>query len=393
MASPRLLAAALLLSRALGVCGRRMTAAQDSEFPGRARAVTAFLAFWSRLTQTPSPTEERHGVQLEDAFAWEPPDRPRVTLPALRLDEIPDDWRLNVAGHLMPVAKGHHHEVYRGVLRGKGGREIAVKRFGPTTYADVLAAENEMELLKRFTGRPGFPTLYKAAGASDLEPGKYLYIMLDSACGSLKQLVVGKPYAEVGLTTRLLLFLDALRAVDALHKHGIVHRNLHSSNVLIFGQRSAPSSWSAALCGFANAGTSQGGPSEPLDGVVPAPFIPPEGWDEDSDDMPRDVWALGLLLYELLFGDLPVPLDILRALDGPPEAFKAFLEHSFAIQRDPSFRALRDSHLPMASVIARMLQRSPTARINAHEALDAFEDMVQNLGVEAAPRNATSTRT
>ncbi len=164
-----------------------------------------------------------------------------------------------------------------------------------------------------------------------------------------------------GLDERLALFLKIARAVAAAHSVGILHRDLKPRNVLIAAHAldSAESGdaahvesglrWQVKLTDFGSShllapdrlgalgitvmGMTITGGSHPLLGSTPH-YLAPELLVGESSTMRSDLYALGLILYQLLAGDLSRPLatgwehdiadpllvdDVRAATEGRPE--------------------------------------------------------------------------
>ncbi len=122
-------------------------------------------------------------------------------------------------------------------------------------------------------------------------------------------------WAELGLEPRLRIFLDILNAVAAAHRRGIVHRDLKPSNILV----------TAALdvkildFGLAVAVDTPGPVERRVYRGTPA-YSAPEQISAPATISPAtDVFALGILLYQLLTETLPFPQNETK------ELFKAIL--------------------------------------------------------------------
>jgi serine/threonine protein kinase len=131
----------------------------------------------------------------------------------------------------------------------------------------------------------------------ETESAPYL-VMPYYAGGSLRDRLRAHGRLEVGETIDLAAQLG--RGLDALHEHGVVHRDVKPSNVLLDGDGVA------ALTDF---GLARGADWTRLtrDGVVVGTpqYLAPE-LIEGADATPAsDVYALGCVLYECLAGHPP----------------------------------------------------------------------------------------
>jgi serine/threonine protein kinase len=107
------------------------------------------------------------------------------------------------------------------------------------------------------------------------------------------------------LETRLQLFRTVCGAVQSAHQHGIVHRDLKPANILI-----QPDGVPKVLdFGLAKMVTTPEANREATVGLVPAPLTPNYASPEQLRGLPVttacDVYALGVLLYELVTGVRP----------------------------------------------------------------------------------------
>lgn len=184
-------------------------------------------------------------------------------------------------------------------------RDVALKvmrsGYAPTSMRKRF--EHEARMLAMLH-HPGIAQIYEA-GIAETENGPQPYFAME--------LVHGKPltaYAnEAGLTVaeRLELLAAVADAVDHAHSRGIIHRDLKPGNILVdqegrprvldFGVAKASAQDIAAT-------TLHTMPGQ-LVGTLA--YMSPEQIAEDPDTLDGrcDVYALGVLLYELLSGRLP----------------------------------------------------------------------------------------
>jgi len=128
------------------------------------------------------------------------------------------------------------------------------------------------------------------------EDEEYVYLLLEFAPdGSLYSKIRAQhclAHAEAAS-----IFVDVSEALVHLHRHGTAHRDLKPENVLLFpGGRAklADFGWCAQL-------TNDG--RKTFCGTMD--YLSPEMVSQQPHDHRVDVWALGVLLYEMLTGDPP----------------------------------------------------------------------------------------
>ncbi len=120
---------------------------------------------------------------------------------------------------------------------------------------------------------------------------------------------------------RLAIFLQIARAVAAAHSVGVLHKDLKPSNILISG--GADGAWQIRLTDFGSAklldpaqleafGISQieAPPQTARDELSSGTplYLAPELIAGDTPTALSDIYALGILLYQLLAGDLRTPM-------------------------------------------------------------------------------------
>lgn len=121
---------------------------------------------------------------------------------------------------------------------------------------------------------------------------------------------------HLSLVGRLELFVQACRGVQHAHNRGILHRDIKPSNILVTDEDAQPVAkvidfGLAKLLGV-NAARSGQTIAGQLLGTLG--YMSPEQTDPLNPDVDirSDVYALGVVLYELLTGALPVPTDLLQ---------------------------------------------------------------------------------
>ena len=151
---------------------------------------------------------------------------------------------------------------------------------------------------------------------------------------------------------RLALFMDASAAVEHAHRNLIVHRDLKPSNLLV----SADGCVKLVDFGIAKLLTGEGGPTRTQARRMTRAYAAPEQFAGDAATTAIDVYALGVLLAELLSGLRPRSIgddlgvnapafdgDLLRRKLGVDlHAIVQEATRSDPLRRYPSVAVLRD---------------------------------------------------
>ena len=136
--------------------------------------------------------------------------------------------------------------------------------------------------------------------------------------------VDGQPVTDAAhgmdLRERLQLFLDICAAVRYAHRNLVVHRDLKPSNVLVTGDGTVK----LLDFGIAKVLEEDATITATRHRVMTLAYAAPEQVEGGTVSTATDVYALGILLYELLTGHRPLDLDDL----GFPEAVRRILHET-----------------------------------------------------------------
>ncbi|MDQ1707410.1 MAG: eukaryotic-like serine/threonine-protein kinase [Pyrinomonadaceae bacterium] len=132
---------------------------------------------------------------------------------------------------------------------------------------------------------------------------------------------------------RAFEFASAIGAgVGAAHKQNIVHRDLKPLNIMT--QTGQPVSEGLKILDFGLAKIKSGEllgsfVQAKTSGMMGSPFyMAPEQWSDDEPDARADIYSLGIILYQMLGGDVPfkgssIPAIMKKHLTLPPPSFKS----------------------------------------------------------------------
>jgi serine/threonine protein kinase/tetratricopeptide (TPR) repeat protein len=262
-------------------------------------------------------------------------------------------------------------------------RQVAVK----LVRADKVAADaierftRERRLLARID-HPGIATLFDAG---ETEEGMPFFVM---------QYVDGLPLTDycdrkrLDLRSRIALFLQVCDAVACAHRALIVHCDLKPANIMV----TADGRPIVLDFGIATALT-RGGQEEdsPLDPYGSPRYASPEQLRGEPLQTTSDVYSLGVLLHELLVGQVAAPAAVRTSSAGavrPSALFERGEETTaaridrpteIAARRATSVSALRAELTgDLDAIVSRSLQPAPELRYPSVDALG--EDLRRWLG-------------
>lgn len=276
-----------------------------------------------------------------------------------------DLGRYHVTNRIGSGGMGEVYEATDTLLK----RKVALKRLLPRFASE----ENSRQRLLREARAVSALSHPNIAALYDL-------FQIDGETFLVMELIKGKPLDSaieqpVTIETFLLVARQCAEALKAAHRNGIVHGDLKPSNVFLndlgyvkvldFGlarwllsNSEATTASSPGLTGSSQAGTLL--------------YLAPEVIRSRQSDQRRDLFALGLIFYELLTGDHPfrgddVQATIARILGTTPPA-PSTLNPNVPTGLDP--------------IIAKLLEKDPAKRYaNATELLKDLHSLEQDLRI------------
>ena len=246
------------------------------------------------------------------------------------------------AESLRPGARVGRFELVREIGRGgfgvvfeardlELGRVVALKAMRTSPRPEVAQERllREAETAARLS-HPNIVTLHDAGRTED---GSYLVL----------ELLRGEPLAgrlgrgPVPLREALGIAVEVAKGLAHAHREGVVHRDLTPGNVFLC---------QGGAVKLLDLGLAHAFGRRKTEGGTPA-YMAPEQWRGAPEDERTDVFALGVILFRMLTGELPFPDDGGRSVRGRRPA------PPLEVPAAPALGAL----------VARMLAKDPAARV------------------------------
>ena len=228
----------------------------------------------------------------------------------------------------------------------KHDRDVAVKIIRP----EVAAALGRARFLREIAivaqlHHPHIVPLYDSGEAD----GVLFYVMPYLDGHSLRERLALE--RTVPIAQAVVILRDVCDALAHAHERGLVHRDIKPDNVLLSGRHAMVTDFGVAraVTAAAERWTATGA------GVLlgtPAYMAPEQATGDPKIDHRADIYAFGVLAYELLAGRLPFTGD------NPQEIVSAHL-----VQTPEPLAALRaDVPAPLADLVMRCLAKRPADR-------------------------------
>ncbi|HWE25141.1 MAG TPA: protein kinase [Myxococcales bacterium] len=238
------------------------------------------------------------------------------------------------------------------------GRLVAFKavRPGPRQQVHEQRLLWEAEAAARLS-HPNIVTLFDVGRAAE---GPYLVMELLRGCTLARRLERG----PIALAEALRIAIDVAKGLGHAHVQGVIHRDLTPGNVFLRDDGEVK---------ILDLGLAHAFGHRKIDGGTPA-YMAPEQWRDAPEDERTDVFALGVILFEMLTGNLPFSRREEKSLGEPVEAPPLDVEELPA----------------MARLVARMLADDPVERPrDAREVLAALTMLRHDL--ERAQSSSTQS--
>jgi len=202
---------------------------------------------------------------------------------------------------------------------GKSGGIVRLRVYKADPYQTDAERKREYLLIsnafRAVTNLPSHESILKVREFIESEEQDQFTIVTDDVPGQPLRLHINKASLALTFDQKLQVMRDVLSALDHAHRHEVIHRNLTPDAILV------TKGSQARVTGFDFARVAKNRTSTIADQVVDdleAAYQAPECFkDPTQASIASDLYASGLIFYELLTGEMPFEnLDHMMEADG-----------------------------------------------------------------------------
>jgi formylglycine-generating enzyme required for sulfatase activity/pimeloyl-ACP methyl ester carboxylesterase len=298
-------------------------------------------------------------------------------VPALLTDALRDRYRIE-----RELGRGGMATVY--LARDlKHDRPVALKVLHPNLAA-VLGPERFLREV-RIAAHLQHPHILTLIDSGEASPGALFYVMPYVEGETVRERL--RRAGSLSPTDATRVLQEVLDALAYAHRQGIVHRDIKPENIMLTGRHALVMDFGVAKAATAaaDAGVVEGGTLTTLGLAIgtPAYMSPEQAAGQSTVDARSDVYAVGVLGYEMLSGTPP--------FSGPtPQAVLAAQVTRAPVPLD---RLRPELPAPLVAALMRCLEKEPEKRwASADEMLAQLEAFTTPAAVTAASAAVPSRR-
>lgn len=204
-------------------------------------------------------------------------------------------------------------------LLGKSGGMARLRVYQADPYQDEAARKEEFKKISNaYRAVANMPTHANVLAVKDLfvnEDEDKVVLVTEDLPGQALRLHINKASMAPTFDQKLQVMRDVLSALDHAHRHKVIHRNLTPDAILVTkGGQARVTGFDFARVGKSRTSTIADQIIDDLDTAYQAPEC---FKDPTQASIASDLYAIGLILYELLTGELPFEsVDQMMEADG-----------------------------------------------------------------------------
>ncbi|CAN5142465.1 serine/threonine-protein kinase [soil metagenome] len=262
------------------------------------------------------------------------------------------------------LGRGSFGEVWLAERRTKFVTTKVAVKLPLDEQVDHEIIKQEAELWERASGHPNVLPIIEA----DEYDGQVVIVSEFAPDGSLEDLL-NKTGGSLFVKQAVEMTIGILSGLEFLHSRNIIHRDLKPANVLLQGETPRLADFGISRVMKTNS-ASQNAAGTPF-------YMSPEAFDRKRNAQ-TDIWAIGVMLYQMLVGRLPFPSDNISELMAA------------IVMREPE-PLPPQIPIVLQQIIAKALAKQPSER---HQSASQIKQDLHNfLYKSSSQSNAELTRT
>lgn len=248
------------------------------------------------------------------------------------------------------IGQGGIAEIYRGRQESLN-RDVAIKILSPQLTSDpdiVRRFEQESMVIAKLC-HPNIVHVIDRGTAGN----RYYFVMEYIDGTSLREVIDSD---KIPLKTKLDMIAQVCKALDYAHKNGVIHRDIKPANILIDRQGN-PRVADFGIAQIVGRPDSEMTSSDVVMGTL-AYMSPEQKVSSTNVDQTTDIYAIGVIIYEILLGKKPngrfkLPSEVDSSIDP---AFDSVIEKCLADDPKDRFQTaveLKDALLEIVGTFRR----------------------------------------
>jgi serine/threonine-protein kinase len=243
-------------------------------------------------------------------------------------------------------------------------RKVVIKLLPPSVTATISAERFKREIM--LAAGLQHPNIVPVLQAGDFGPLPY-FVMPFIDGESLRARMKRGP---LSVRETVTILKDVVRALAFAHGRGIIHRDIKPDNVLLAAGAAVVTDFGVAKAISASRQSGAQAPAGTMTGIgtslgTPAYMAPEQAAADPSTDHRADLYALGIVAYEMLTGAPPFH-------GRTPQALLAAQMSEIPA---PLTTRRYDVSLPLAALVMQCLEKEPAKRPKtANDVLRALDD-------------------
>ncbi|MFC3195543.1 protein kinase [Marinicella sediminis] len=195
--------------------------------------------------------------------------------------------------------------------------------------------------------------------------GQHPFVVMEYVSG---QHILSPAFHDLPVRKKLGLFVQVCEAIQYIHQHLIIHKDLKPNNILI------NDAWQPKILDFGIARSLEEDHTQTMTLALTPRYASPEMINQEPLSMATDVYSLGVVLYEFLTGCHPKD-SMPNFLATPDLPSVAVLQTSQEGRRSPA-RLSRHFKGDLDAIIMTALKADPDER---YQSVEAFQRDIENF--------------